>query len=253
MTMSFWTFVRSVSLGAVCLAANPPVEGASLGDSPTAIFTNLAERLLQSQLGVSLTGIEIYPRNDYLPSVHRLLQVAANLYDASTNSARSAGQLGFPSVFRPLFAGSGSNVFICGYTNDNDAAAARTWFADSPPGIPLVIGAKKGLPNFNEFVFQTAVQFIRKLEIARPATNLPPNQTNQLLLLSISNLFGVETWNSYSRPFSNDFEVFVTNILSLTLSNAADGYATSPPPFLAGVDFPVYASTNTNWYFNLHG
>src|SRR5207248_2823122 len=133
----------------------------------------------------------------------------------------------------------GATVFICGYTNDNDAATARTWFADNPEGIPMVIGAKKGLPNFNEFVFQTAVQYSRKLEVGRPATNSLPNQTNQILLLSLSNLFGVEIWNSYSTPFTNDFEVFTTNVLSLVLSNAADGSVTSPPPFQAGIGFSV--------------
>ena len=46
--------------------------------------------------------------------------------------------------------------------------------------FPMVLGAKKGLPNFNEFVFQTAVQVTRKLELVRPSTDSPPNQTNQM-------------------------------------------------------------------------
>ena len=154
--------------------------------------------LLQPQFGLGVTRIQVRPVNQYTPAVHRLLQVAANLYDATTNTS----SLALPSVFRPLFASSGSNVFICGYTNDNDAGTARSWFANSPDGIPMVVGAKKGLPNFNEFVFQTFVQFTRKLEVSRPATNLPPNQTNQILLLSISNLVAAEVWNSYSKPFS---------------------------------------------------
>ena len=34
-------------------------------------------------------------------------------------------------------------------------------------GIPLVIGAKKGLPNFNEFAMQTQVLVERKLQFRR--------------------------------------------------------------------------------------
>jgi len=47
-------------------------------DSPIGFFTNVAARLLQSQLGLSLTNIQLYPTNQYTPSVHRLLQVAAS-------------------------------------------------------------------------------------------------------------------------------------------------------------------------------
>ena len=56
-------------------------------DSPIGFFTNVAARLLQSQLGLSLNHLQLYPTNQYTPSVHRLLQVTANLYDATTNRA----------------------------------------------------------------------------------------------------------------------------------------------------------------------
>jgi hypothetical protein len=48
-------------------------------DSPIGFFTNVANRLLQSQLGLSLNHIQVFPTNQYTPSVHRLLQVTANL------------------------------------------------------------------------------------------------------------------------------------------------------------------------------
>ena len=54
-------------------------------ESPIGFFTNVASRLLQSQLNLSLDRIQLYPTNQYTPSVHRLLQVTANLYDALTN------------------------------------------------------------------------------------------------------------------------------------------------------------------------
>ena len=54
-------------------------------ESPIGFFTNVANRLLQSQLNLNLNRIQLYPTNQYTPSVHRLLQVTANLYDAMTN------------------------------------------------------------------------------------------------------------------------------------------------------------------------
>jgi len=182
-------FLRSICLACFWLAVSAPgVKGGGV-ETPASFFTNVAERLLRSQFDLSLSRIQVYPTNQYTPAVHRLLQVAANLYDASTHSSDPVTGLAFPSVFRPLFACDGANVTICGYTNDNDPVTAKNWFGASPEGIPMVVGAKKGLPNFNEFIFQTAVQFTRKLEVGRPLTNSLPNQTNQLLLLSISNLF----------------------------------------------------------------
>jgi len=56
-------------------------------ERPIGFFTNVAARLLRSELGVDLNRIQIYPTNQYTPAVHRLLQVTANVYDASTNRA----------------------------------------------------------------------------------------------------------------------------------------------------------------------
>src|SRR5437868_15062927 len=65
----------------------------SLEPSET-FFTNIADRLLEQQLGTRLTEIQIAPTNQYISAVHRLFQVTANIYDAtSTND--------FPTVFRP--------------------------------------------------------------------------------------------------------------------------------------------------------
>lgn len=212
-------------------------------------FTNVAGRLLRSQLDQSITHISVYPSNEYSLASHRLLQVAANLAESSRSSFGYA-ETGFPFVFRPLFFNDGTNVWICGYTNESSADAIWGWFDQMPDGIPLVVGAKKGLPNLNEFVLQTAFDFTRKLEVGRPTLFALPDQTNQLLLLSISNVFGLETWNSYSTPFTNDFQVLVTNTLSLTLSNAVDGYVTNPPPYRVGAAVSVLASTNGNWHWH---
>src|SRR5438067_11267651 len=71
------------------------------GDTPLMFFTNVAEHLLKSQLDQSLTHIEVYPSNQYSLASHRLVQVAANLAEASRSSFGCAGN-GFPFVFRPL-------------------------------------------------------------------------------------------------------------------------------------------------------
>src|SRR5208283_2188416 len=49
-------------------------------------------------------------------------------------------------------------------------------------GIPLVIGAKKGLPNFNKLAMQTQVQVCRKLQFHRQGnSNISPiNELDQM-------------------------------------------------------------------------
>ncbi len=85
--------------------------------SAAGFFTNVASRLLSSQLNVNLAHIQIYPTNEYTPAVHRLLQVTANIYDATTTNF-------YPSVFRPLFWKTNefigndvyqTNIYITGY------------------------------------------------------------------------------------------------------------------------------------------
>jgi hypothetical protein len=99
-------------------------------------FTNLAARLFQSQFNGSLTPsqIQVYPANQYTPAVHRLLQLAANICDATTNRAdltgypledrRGSRRMFYRSVMLPLFGESllpkkfllypGRSVFIGG-------------------------------------------------------------------------------------------------------------------------------------------
>ncbi|MDW7980090.1 MAG: hypothetical protein RMH97_05940, partial [Verrucomicrobiales bacterium] len=199
---------------------------------------------------LSVTNIPIWPINFYTPSVHRLLQLAANIYDATTNSP-------FPSVFRPIFRRDGTNVFIAGYIEERDArlvlnappmldlnnpadrqrvpVAGVPFDLDNPKneplvwGIPVVIGAKKGLPNFNEFAMQSVVQITRKLQITRPSTTAPMREwrTNQMFVLGISNVIGLEAWNSYLTPYPRPVDIYVTNFLSMQLTNRTiDGRVT---------------------------
>jgi hypothetical protein len=218
---------------------------------PTGIdfFTNAAARLLAGAgFTFGITNIQLYPTNCYTPSVHRLLQLAANMFDATTNRLYGSGtnNPGMPSVFRPIFgksiSGTETVISIVGYDpvidasliapstikrdlhlkSDRDALQPL----DLVYGVPLVIGAKKGLPNFNEFAAQTVVQVTRKLEFRRGADGRV-NETNQMYVVGITNVFGLEAWNSYSNPFPHALRLvaqaevfaFMTNQAGLTLVN----------------------------------
>ena len=247
---------------------------------PVDFFVNAANRLLTNAgytfpplvaisdnataFNFASQGIEVWPTNCYTPSVHRLLQLAANIYDATTNrrdgviSGTMTNGLGFPSVFRPIFGNmraNGSNtIYIVGYQeltnadfvgwvngvwNTNNAplsrditvAATRSGWtaADYIYGFPLVIGAKKGWPNFNEYGMQSMIQVTRKLQFVRN-TNSSPNpttgafpigHTNQMYLLGISNVIGVEGWNSYSNKFQRPLTLMVAVDQITTVSNQA--------------------------------
>jgi hypothetical protein len=214
---------------------------------PAQFFTNAAERLLRAHgFAFGITNIQVWPTNFYGQEVHRLLQVAANLYDATTlrKAGSRPGDPDFPSVFRPIFGASagGRIIEIIGYdevetVNEIDA---QPWYDLELPaqraavrgpvnvhGVPLVVGAKKGWPSFNEFALQTTVELTRKLELqkASPAQK-QPTQTNQMFVMSLASLFGVEAWNAYTQALARPLELRVTNAFSLMLTNAATNLAT---------------------------
>jgi hypothetical protein len=128
--------------------------------TPLGFFTNAAELLLRSQsfvftnyyvigqnlapLHFGVTNIPVFvawqPGIHYSPAIHRMLQLAANIYDATsyTNtllSAQPAGNLPpappvrHPSIFRPLFqivnqGTTNASLYITGYAqvmNGQDA------------------------------------------------------------------------------------------------------------------------------------
>lgn len=189
----------------------------------------------------------------YTPAVNRLLQLAANIYDASTNGPPSPqGKINLPHVFRPVFENDGfGNVFIVGYTNvgfvsgttDRQLAppnlinnftnfgARYTPFNDGSGsvniyGVPWIIGAKKGLPNFNQLYMLNQAQVTRNVEITR--TSLLPSRsygTNEMISMGISNVLGASFWNSYSNYYgypgpARPVTVFLQDFLSMALSNA---------------------------------
>jgi hypothetical protein len=83
-------------------------------------------------------------------------------------------------------------------------------------GMPWIIGAKKGLPNFNEGFWQSAMQVTRRMRLVKPvaATTLPANQSpfssgaagrgvraQVQYRVTLTNSVGVEAWNSYNFDF----------------------------------------------------
>ncbi|MBI5388316.1 MAG: pilus assembly PilX N-terminal domain-containing protein [Verrucomicrobia bacterium] len=219
------------------------------------IITNRAGQMIDATGLIyipSITAIPIAPTNHYSPALHRLLQVTANIFDATRTNR-------FPSVFRPLFTvvttTTTTNVTLTGWTNDNRRSTIATWLADNRQhGVPVVVGAKKGFPNFNECSMRTDVQLTRKLEFFRAQTNLPPSQTNQMYVLGISNLFAVEAWNSYDAPYTNALLLEASDLATVTITNER-GYnfrwtATNsvssalPPRFWTGKSFLLPLNTN---------
>jgi len=255
-------------------------------DPPIAFFTNVAGRLLRSGLNLDLNQIQVYPTNQYTPAVHRLLQVAANLYDSTTNRCFAAPCSApyCPSVFRPLFrrteTGAGPVIFIAGYREVSDISMAIPATAPAlvapadgidqagmiplvgtPPdpndgiepmvsGIPLVLGARKGFPNFNEFSVQTCVLVSRLLEFRRAVINGPVALTNQMYTLMLSNTFGVEAWNSYSNPYPRNLQLLggvdITAIIT-NLDDAALGHTVLSNRLSRTFSTDIAANTWQGW------
>jgi hypothetical protein len=178
----------------------------------------------------------------YTPAVNRLLQLAANMYDATmTNS--------YPSVFRPIFVNENGNIFIIGYqqvvldgvtpylaTPTNVEALVdfpeNTSIFQNVYGVPWIIGAKKGLPNFNEFYSRNTVQVARKLQFSRTNPLLPgATATNEMFIMSITNHMGFAFWNSYSNDYPRSLTVYLNDSGTMTFSNGA---ATTTLPFSVG-------------------
>lgn len=248
---------------------------------------------------LSVTNIPIFGiyGNYYLPEVHRLLQFAANIYDAAgppewvTGVPYAAGdrvQRGginyvarnantsvvppnaatwdvingafLPTVFRPVFAfntnGWPSNDFIqiAGYTTNrtdvsmvslpvvdlNDPNSRMAMYqtdgnvaggsnACLVGGLPVIVGARKGYPSFNEFGVQSLFSVTRRLEFVKTnTTNAGPLNlsrgrplafTNQSLIIGLTNIIGFEAWNSYTGAFPRPLQLVVTNVAYTVLTN----------------------------------
>ena len=224
---------------------------------PTEFFMDAADRVLRatfadtnanftnfgvaSVLSVSNIPVLISNRFVYTPSVHRALQVTANIWDAAVTRHYGASNAVMPTVFSPIFKRVGGDVYIEGYEELKDAAGmwdnyslrplkdlvSPTVVAGLNPrdrvlGVPLIIGAKKGFPNFNEFSLQSLSQVTRKVILHRVDLNSRPSQTNQLYIVGISNAFGFEAWNSYQQPYGRSVDIYVSNIMDVSFRYTND-------------------------------
>jgi hypothetical protein len=252
--------------------------------TPLGFFTNAAELLLRSQvfvytnyvtnfpgfLGVyypsnyllatfGITNIPVYvatnPGIVYNEQVHRMLQLAANIYAAAnpvfTNSGVNRYQQ--PPVFRPQFSvvpsGFGTNLSVTitnfvQVTNDAHFRISQPFYdlTNSAPynqpdgtfnfwGVPWVVGAVKGLPAFDQYNYQSRVfyqrqlQFVRKPDPNNPGyylTTGPLQATNQFYQMSVSNFSGMDAWNPYSSNFygsGNGLYVVASNYITVAITN----------------------------------
>jgi hypothetical protein len=285
-------FVRWTPLQFFTIAADKMLREYSqswIAESPSnyvltyGMYTNIGTVANPTNLPVpfGITNIPVYVNgtNVYTPAVQRVLQLAANIYDATTNNTAVQGA-NFPSVFRPMFwvtnENGYTNVYINGYrqvvsaplgASDPQLALPVDVTALGTPGfgfgvftnvnaygVPWIIGAKKGFPNFNEFSMESMVGMTRRLDVTRPVVNpaSPPVdftgfRTNQMYTMCISNQLGVECWNSYPNnyvPVSGNLAIVVRDNLSMMLIN--DGGMT---PVIANYSLnnSVNISTPSYW------
>jgi hypothetical protein len=192
----------------------------------------------------------------YSSAIQRVLQLAANIYDAAYWTSNSVSGTNFPSVFRPTFSvvldqNGYTNVYINGYQQvvlttsppiDDPQLNTPTNVTSLPLGssvanylngvnvygVPWIIGAKKGFPNFNQFSMEEVVGIERRLQVTRPAingansVNYASFQTNQMYTMAITNSLGVDCWNSYSNnyvPVSGALTIVAQDNLSMALTN----------------------------------
>jgi hypothetical protein len=249
------------------------LNGAGLTNFPYYGMTNQIPSFGVTNIPVIYNGNVVYA-----PAVNRLLQLAANIVDATglTNST-VLGLTNFPSVFKPHFYRTNQNVVINGYqlvgvyvplsaaarsnfqlpedfnalikdtsiTNPTNTVSRNVW------GIPWIVGAKKGFPNFNEFSFDNTINVTRRLAITRPKNrkSLLTPSTNQSFVVSINTQLGGEMWNSYANAYPSKYlaiEVYDYLTVSVRSSNGLSLVAPVPIVKSSVVTLPS-AWPGTGW------
>jgi hypothetical protein len=214
-----------------------------------------------------VTNIPVYVNGSFVYSsaVNRILQLAANIYDASTNAGIPNIASNYPSVFCPVFERVVeknyflnqifTNIYIRGYRYIQEPLPNNTGNLFSTPielntlpltglgptystnnvwGIPWIVGAKKGFPNFNGFELDNTIFIERELQFTRNSAAPGPSgsifpygrtyATNQMYLIGISNAFAMDDWNSYVNPYNHKVSISAYDNLGVGLTNNA-GFA----------------------------
>ena len=232
---------------------------------------------------LSVTNIPLFPVSYYSPEVHRILQLSANIYDATTTDGFAPA---YPTIFRPVFAFNSNgwpntdSIFIKGYFNNGTDATTLLSLPEvdlSDPnsrmqmystansnlggsdfclvrGTPVVIGARKGYPNFNEFAVQSLLSVTRRLEFVKTnATNIGPMNaagrpltwTNQSLILGMTNILGFEAWNSYAGAFPRALQLVATNVSDVTVGFFLNRHLTTSAAQFSATNFLLLYTNRT--------
>jgi len=177
-----------------------------------------------------------FPGPLYAGRIHQILQLAANIHDATTGSKTGEVEPYFPSVFRPQFDDQRSvdgNVYITNYVlvqnaiqvtppgiwRDLDSRDPFTPPNDLVYGIPLIIGARKGFPNFNEIAVMTTSEATRKLTVFRSVSNAEPHTIEQDLSLKVRTKIQVEARNPWDRTNARPLQLVVSLQAGLQATN----------------------------------
>lgn len=249
--LSFFTNAADLMLKASIERRIYPVK---VGVQETNLFTNyfIGDTLVRPD--ISITNIQLWrdPRlpvpldvsdaatNEYTATVHRILQVAVNIFDAMTNRFATNGidYPFLPTVIKPVFTKTATNLYISGFMEVHNArvVADDTWtdlmaFAtNANPGFglytnriiygqPFIIGAKKGHPNFNEMSLESFAMMSRRLQLGKDPVSRRVTQTNQLLTFTLNSFWGLEGWNSYRVDYPRRQNVFAEVHSSLYVTN----------------------------------
>lgn len=206
--------------------------------------------------GISITNIQVFPNNNYSAEIHQILQMTANIVDANHHGESSrlrqmampnGETFSFPMVFKPIFSsinnGATNIVTITDWLlladNGFRAVTEEPWYdlsnasdlstlASTPNtraniyGVPYVIAARKGIPQFNEVLFETHATITRKMRASKRSpfdTFEKPKTFEQLHYLSLSNNIGYEVWNPYRDSYPFPVVMSATNTLGVGLFN----------------------------------
>lgn len=194
----------------------------------------------------------------YSARLHQILQIAANIFEATTGSKNGEAYPYYPTVFRPRFFTDATGVYIVDYVllNDADVPRLRTgaWAwrdldlddvfgspvggTDLVYGIPLIIGARQGLPSFNELGVISVAQATRKVTLYRATAGKDWDKLEQIFSLQMRSSMQIEARNSNTNPYPRNLQFLVglnarvevkasSNAVPIVLSPWITGYATN--------------------------
>jgi hypothetical protein len=242
---------------------------------PPGTYYRIGDTLLRTNF--SLTNIQVeavnpygaalpfMTQNEYTPTIHRILQVAANIWDNMNDKGQAFPY--YPTVFAPEFTKTSTNIIISGFrevTNTLALNAGVPWrsMTDAltnaqvqigPVAVNLygqhyVVGAKKGHPNFNELSLQVDMDVSRKLSATRAnanSTNLV--STNQAYIVNMSHRWGMEAWNSYRTNYQRAISIF-GDVESQVVLRDGPAIFNNPPVFVTNITMAAFpAIQRADW------